>query len=304
MKKPMSLMTCAIILFSAFYVQAQDDIQATGYDGDHFSLEAALSIFKSSSTMDEFEQKLNDPETKVNNLDLNGDGEVDYIKVIDQSTGSAHAIILQVPVSKTENQDIAVIEIEKNEENVASLQIIGDEDVYGEENIVEPYDDMVYEETSSQGYDEAPVIVNVYSWPLIRTIYSPHYVVWNSPYRWAYYPPSWRPWRPYPYASYHTHVIGFHVGFRTAPVRRLHVAHTLYVPHRKTSTVVVKRTTTTRTVRKTNHGNVVGTKKTTVTKSPSHNKASKTTTKTVKTKKGVATKKTTRERGTKVKKKH
>ncbi|MBL0110193.1 MAG: hypothetical protein IPP42_04700 [Saprospiraceae bacterium] len=60
---------------------------------------------------------LNQDDNHVNNLDLNDDGEVDYIRVIDNMDGDAHALVLQVVVSATENQDIAVIEIEKAAKN-------------------------------------------------------------------------------------------------------------------------------------------------------------------------------------------
>ncbi len=49
-----------------------------------------------------------------------------------------HVFVLQVSVSATENQDIAVIEIEKTGTETAIIQIIGDEDIYGEQVIVEP----------------------------------------------------------------------------------------------------------------------------------------------------------------------
>jgi hypothetical protein len=46
--------------------------------------------------------------------------------------------VLQAVVSENEKQDIAVIEIEKTGDTTAVLQIIGDEDIYGEQVIVEP----------------------------------------------------------------------------------------------------------------------------------------------------------------------
>ena len=88
--------------------------------------------------METFEKLLNAENNNVNNLDLNGDGQIDYVKVIDRNSNGVHAFILQVPVSETENQDIAVIELEKTGEESAQLQIVGDEDIFGEEIIVEP----------------------------------------------------------------------------------------------------------------------------------------------------------------------
>src|SRR6187402_242739 len=93
--------------------------------GDDFSLEGALELFKQSASPEEFERKLNSPEAKVNNLDLNGDGEIDYIRVIDRNQGDVHAFILQSVISKNESQDVAVIELEKLGDGRARLQIIG-----------------------------------------------------------------------------------------------------------------------------------------------------------------------------------
>ena len=69
----------------------------------------------------------------MNNLDLNGDGYIDYIRVHDRYEGNVHAFIIQAVVSERETQDVAVIELEKLSNGKAVLQIIGDEDVYGVE---------------------------------------------------------------------------------------------------------------------------------------------------------------------------
>src|SRR5882757_6814583 len=70
--------------------------------GDNFSLEGALELFKKSASPQEFEQLLNSPDSKVNNLDLNGDGQTDYVKVIDRADGNIHTFTLQAVVSDTE----------------------------------------------------------------------------------------------------------------------------------------------------------------------------------------------------------
>src|ERR1043165_9593825 len=67
--------------------------------GDNFSLEGALELFKKSKSPEEFEQLLNSPDSKVNNLDLNGDGDIDYIRVVDKTQGNVHDFILQAVVS-------------------------------------------------------------------------------------------------------------------------------------------------------------------------------------------------------------
>src|SRR5689334_6340627 len=127
---------CAMMLLATTSLFAQQ--QEARVPGDNFDLSGALDLFKQSESPEAFEQKLNNESNKVNNLDLNGDGEIDYIRVIDKQEGDVHAFILQDVVSETENQDVAVIEVEREGSQNATVQIVGDKDLYGEETIVEP----------------------------------------------------------------------------------------------------------------------------------------------------------------------
>ena len=69
-------------LFGAFsYAQETD---STGLEGDNLDLNGVLELFKESKDVEDFEKKLNTESNGVNNLDLNEDGEVDYIRVVDQ----------------------------------------------------------------------------------------------------------------------------------------------------------------------------------------------------------------------------
>jgi len=236
----------ALILFllalTASIAVGQD---ATGLPGDNFSLEGALELFQKSDDLASFEKALNKSNNKVNNLDLNEDGDTDYIRVVDNVSGEAHAIVLQVPVSQTELQDIAVIEIEKDGAESAILQIIGDEDIYGEQMIVEPYD---IEGSGGDGgpdanYDLVRITVNVWLWSPVRAIYAPRYVRYVSPWRWAHYPNWWKPWRPLAWVSWRPHRYYYPSRYRVTPTHRVVVAHRVYAPVRSRSVVVRTRTT-------------------------------------------------------------
>ncbi|MBT8219201.1 MAG: hypothetical protein KJP00_05235 [Bacteroidia bacterium] len=240
--RQMALVLLALALFSHIII-AQEE--ATGLPGDNFSLDGALELLENSKDLESFEKALNKENNKVNNLDLNEDGEIDYVRVIDNLQGDAHAIVLQVPLNDKEAQDIAVIEIEKDGPESAILQIIGDEDIYGEQMIVEPYEE---EGSGGKGgpdaeYDIARVIVNVWLWPSVRYVYTPGYVRYVSPWRWLYYPTWWRPWRPLawtvwrPYRIYRPH------RYRITTTHRVVVAHRAYAPVRTRSVAVRTRTT-------------------------------------------------------------
>ena len=225
------------ILFSVSLI-AQEE---TGMPGDHFSLEGALDLFKKASSIEEYEELLNKEDNAVNNLDLNQDGDIDFIKVIAHTQEDVHTITLQAPISQKESQDIAVIAIEKTGSEQATLQIIGDEEIYGEEVIIEPYD----LEASSSGngpsvdFTFARVVVNVWFWPSVRHIYRPIYRPYVSPYYWGYYPRWWRSWRPVSWAVYSPRVRVWNVGFRVTPTIRVTRARNVYVPRRTTSVTVV-----------------------------------------------------------------
>ncbi len=49
---------------------------------DNLDLEGVVSIFGETKDLEDFEKRLNDPKTQVSNLDLNNDGEVDYLRII------------------------------------------------------------------------------------------------------------------------------------------------------------------------------------------------------------------------------
>ena len=57
---------------------------------------------------------MNDSKNKINNLDLDLDKKIDFIKVVTKKDGDAYSFILQVDVSKTETQDVAVILLSKD----------------------------------------------------------------------------------------------------------------------------------------------------------------------------------------------
>jgi hypothetical protein len=243
----LSACTLAIMVFNS-PLSAQDetsvDLQdSTGLPGDNFSLEGAMDLFKSSASPEDFEKKLNSADSKVNNLDLNGDGKIDYIKVEDNAGNSAHAIILRVDVSASETQDVAVIEIEKTGDEEAQAQIIGSEELYGDKKIVEPVSEEVKKSgTGPSGrFTPAKIIVNVWFWPGIKFIYAPKYVVWVSPWYWAYYPGWWKPWNPRPWRWHWAACRPYRVWCHPVRVHRVMVAHKLYGPHKKSSVFVVNK---------------------------------------------------------------
>ena len=205
--------------------------------GDHFSLEGALELFKKSASPEDFERQLNSPETKVNNLDLNGDGYTDYIRVIDKHDGAVHIFILQAMIGQNEGQDVAVISLEKLANGKAVLQITGDADVYGMETIIEPTEEV----RINAGTSTVRTVVNVWYWPSVQYVYSPYYTAWVSPWHWTYRPVWWRPWQPVAYVAYYPRCEYYRPYYTSCHTHRVTYVQHLYRPYRTTSVVVYNR---------------------------------------------------------------
>lgn len=217
--------------------------------GDQFSLEGALELFKKSASPEEFERLLNSADAEVNNLDLNGDGDIDYIRVIDRNEGNVHAFILQAIISDNESQDVAVIELEKLANGKAVLQITGDADIYGIETIIEPTEEV----RINAGTSTAQNVVNVWAWPSVQYVYGPYYNSWVSPWSWGYRPIWWNPWRPIAYVSYYSRWNSYRPYYAVCYTHRVHYAPQIYRPYRSTSLVVYNRHHTEITNYRSNH---------------------------------------------------
>ena len=231
MKRIKSITCLFSLFFLGFTVLAQDNTdERLNLPGDNLNLYAVMDLFRESETLEGFEKNLNAEDSKINNLDLNNDDQIDYIRVIDNVNGDAHTIVLQVAVNQKENQDVAVFTVQKDKQNQVQVQLIGDEELYGKDYIIEPnYADEASVSTPNPGYSgnnntaqkEKVVVtkttyVEVASWPVITYIYVPTYTVWRSPWYWGYYPSYWNPWRPYYwdyYYGYHSHYHNHYYGY-------------------------------------------------------------------------------------------
>lgn len=251
--RPANSLVAFSLLFFASVINAQSGKDSTGLPGDNFSLQGALQMFQKALSVEEFEKLINTEDNHVNNLDLNADGDIDYVKVIDKNDKDVHAFILQVPVSENESQDIAVIELEKTGDTTAVVQIIGDEDIYGEQVIVEP--DGGESDNDNDGGGSGPgddqfsfgahrVVVNVWHWPSVRFVYGPAYRPWISTWRWRHYPAWWKPWRPLRWHVWHPFHMGYHRSFAVVHTHRVIHAHAVYIPFRTTSGIVHSRHST------------------------------------------------------------
>src|SRR5512137_2262581 len=179
------------------FSQTENDTTLLGLPGDNLDLYAVLDLFQKSKTIEEFEKTLNEEKTGINNLDLDLDNKVDFIKVETKQNGDDFSFILQVDVSSTEKQDVAVILVSKDKDKKVTMQIVGDKDLYGKDYIVEPKTTTTPSVTANPAYvGPEPVTVSVpatttvvivESAPIVQYVYSPAYVPYTPPYYYGYY---------------------------------------------------------------------------------------------------------------------
>lgn len=235
------------------FSQVKDEPVALGLPGDNLNLYAVLEVFQKSKTLEEFERTINDKDSKSNNLDLNDDKQVDYIEVVSHKMGNAYSIVLRTAINDKEYQDIAVIEVNKNKSDKIILQIIGDEELYGKNYILEP-SGKEKAETPNPGYvgnnlayidDYGATVYYVNDWPIIVHLFSPAFILYVSPWHWGFYPTYWYPWAPiyyYNYWGFHSHYYQSHY-YRRATHVRYPVHYSSYTSRRSISPSVTQSRT-------------------------------------------------------------
>lgn len=181
------LALCTSYFQSTAQERVRTTTRATSYDiGDNLDLNAVSSIFAESKDLEDFENRLNDPDNRISNLDLNEDGYVDYLRVVETTNDRNSLVVIQSVLDKDVYQDVATIEIERENSGFHRVQVIGDPWIYGANYIVEPV------------FVRPPLIFSFF--------WGPRYVAWHSPFYWGFYPRWFYSYRPYSTHRYCRHV--------------------------------------------------------------------------------------------------
>lgn len=188
MKTKLFFLGCLSLLFAAnMMAQNRTTVNALSSEiSDNLDLRAIASIFGESRDLENFEQRLNNPNLKLSNLDLNNDNQVDYLRVIESVEGYAHIIIIQSVIGRDLFQDVATVEIQKLANNRVQVQVVGDVYMYGNNYIYEPV------------YVATPVIY--------ASFWSTSYFPYVSSFYWGYYPSYYSFWNPYPVSRYQNNI--------------------------------------------------------------------------------------------------
>ena len=108
------------------------NVQTLVSASDGLDLKAVGQLVKKAKTAEQLEKLLNSKNEGINNLDLNEDGKVDYIHVTEYGTDKVKGMSLTVQPTPGETQEVATIEIEKDTDSSANMQVRGNEQIYGQ----------------------------------------------------------------------------------------------------------------------------------------------------------------------------
>ncbi len=142
---------------------------------DGLDLTALIELVKKGKSAKSIENKLNNT-GGINNLDLDEDGKVDFIKVTEYGNKkSSYGFSFTVEVAEGEEQEIAEIEIEKSGDN-AEIIARGNEQVYG----------------SNHHYRSRSLLTDLLIWRYLITPHPFYYSHWG----WGRYPGYYRSYAP------------------------------------------------------------------------------------------------------------
>lgn len=153
-------------------------VTVTNYNTDlsfYLDLNAVAAAFAESRTVAEFEQLLNSSRYMINNLDLNRDGWIDYLRVIETHRGVYHTFLIQACLGPSLYQDVATL-VAEHRPSALYVEVIGDRWLYGPNYIVRPV------------FIKRPPLWNVFG--------RPSYAAWTSPYYYGYWPSYYQKPKP------------------------------------------------------------------------------------------------------------
>ena len=206
MKKLTTLLLMLTLMSVTSWADETITVSANSTDiSEGLDLKVVAKLFAEAENLEQFEMKLNNPDSAFCNLDLNGDGQVDYLRVIETGEGNKRLIVLQAILAKDIYQDVASIYVEKDEAEQVTVQVIGDEYVYGANYIIEPI------------YIRRPLI---YDW-----FWGTAWYAWTSPWYWGYYPSWWYAHNCWAHDWYWHHCYAFHHHHHWCSFRPGHHVH-------------------------------------------------------------------------------
>ncbi len=165
--------------------------EAIDFARENLDLQAVGGLLEESDDAEEFEYLLNNSENSVNNLDLNGDGYVDYISVreFDDRNDDERGFSLFSMFGPNEIQEIATIIFDRDGRNYPGARVLltGNEQLYG---------DNYYQEANWRDRS-----LNIVSW-----LFGNRDDYYRSPYYYNNYPSYYDPYEVVDMPVYRTRI--------------------------------------------------------------------------------------------------
>ena len=149
--------------------------------GENLNLKGVGEIVRNSRNPEEIEKKLNEP-GGVNNLDLDHDGKIDYLKVTEYGSGAEHGYSI---CAVLQDGDPEVTNVVVNTAN-SQMTINGNPAYYGNQN-------NTYQSTFTTT-----------DFLLLAWMMQPHYSYYHSPYYYGHYGYGYGPRPILSYNAYHS----------------------------------------------------------------------------------------------------
>jgi len=105
---------------------------------NNLDLKAVAYLFGNSNNLEDFEEEINSPQNAISNLDLNRDGYVDYLRVVETNMQNVHTVNIQAVLGNDLYQDVATIGVQKDSYGKTYVRMIGNERLYGYNYVINP----------------------------------------------------------------------------------------------------------------------------------------------------------------------
>ncbi len=158
---------------------------------DGLDLQAVTDLSTKSKNAKDFETKLNSPGNSVNNLDLNEDDVVDFIKVTEIHDNASRGFSLTTELGPGDEQELCTIQFEE-EEGGASVNTQGNSSLYG----------------ANHHYHYRTSLTDVLLWSYLWNAHSPYVSGWG----WNRYPSNYQRSRTKSYQQYRSQHKGKNYG--------------------------------------------------------------------------------------------
>jgi len=129
MKKVFIILAAAAILSSCNQPPQQNNVTIQSNTTAGFDVNKLANLVKTSTDPQVLEKAINDPANQINNLDLDKDGNIDYLKVNEPGKNELDVID---DVSKDQSVTVASIKINPTDNNTADLNIQGNPQYVGD----------------------------------------------------------------------------------------------------------------------------------------------------------------------------